>query len=99
MHKSELRSLERDAFDRAMAIVEQLPPDAQRALIEHAVATSLRYDRERDPEVLASWSIGLLQTLRLHASAQFAETLGEVAKFDRSRRGVGLSGFVASLRR
>jgi hypothetical protein len=99
VHKSELTSLEREAFDRAMAVVEQLPADSQRALIEHAVATTLRYHHEQDPRVLDSWSAGLLQTLRLQATSPFAEALGEEAKFDPSRPAVNLSGYAASLSR
>jgi hypothetical protein len=99
MHKSELNELERAAFERAMVIVDGLSPDSKDALLERAVATSLRYAREKDTGILASWSTGLLQTLRMRTSKQYAETFDVDHQVDRSRTSVRLSDFVASLRK
>lgn len=75
MHPSQLEPEERASFDRAMATVDEMDENQKRALIEHAVASSIRYATERKELILEDWARGLLGTLRAHRSAAFRNAM------------------------
>lgn len=97
MHLNELNDEERESFDRAMDTVRSMRHEEQLAIIEHAVATSIRYANIGKDQILTDWARGLLTTLRLNASKAFREASQHAP--DLSLPGVSAKELLAGLRR
>ena len=54
-----------------MDSVRHMAPEEQFALIEHAVATSIRYATTRKDDVLIDWAREMLTSMRLAASKAY----------------------------
>jgi hypothetical protein len=75
-----LTDIEQASFDRAMATVDRMSDGDRRALVNHAVAATIRYATQRDEATLRNWCRGLLRTLRVHADPDYQRA--------RARRGI-----------
>lgn len=99
MHKDELDEQERSSFDRAMETVRLMPPEDQYSLIEHAVATSIRYATTRKDQVLVEWAQGVLATVRMNASKVYLAAAAGHQAPDLRRPGISAKDLLAGLRR
>lgn len=99
MHKSELDERERESFDHAMDAVRQMSPAEQYALIEHAVASSIRYATARKDEILIDWAQGLLTTVRTVAGKAYKAAVADHVPPDLRQPGVSAKELLAGLRR
>jgi hypothetical protein len=99
MHKDELDEAERVSFERAMETVRGLPAAEQHALLEHAVATSIRYATTQKDQVLTEWALSLLTTVRMAASTAFKAATAHHQPPDLRQPGMSAKELLAGLRR
>ena len=99
MHKNELNAAERESFERAMDAVHHMPEEDRYALIEHAVATSIRYATTQKDQVLTDWAQGILATLRASASKAYQAAIADHQPPDLRRPGISAKELLAGLRR
>lgn len=97
MHVSELTAEERDSFDRAMATIESMDDADRRQILEHAVASSIRYATERQDETLRDWTRSLLASLRAGASPEYRSAVKSHHPPARPIRGVTAKELISRL--